>query len=241
MPVGVPREDGDPVVPYGLPMAMIWTVTNLKPGTAKTTSAVWLAHAAHEAGKKTLLIDADPGGAHSKLGSEAFDGLGSTGRWDVRAGGFPIDVISNPSRDLHKILPRISSDYDVTVIDSPPIEDHQGIALSALRVADVAVIPVAPTTAEIDRMAPVLAVIADIEPLRARPLVTCVLLNRTVANAASTADAAEALAGQGHHILTTRIPRLELFAQSHGAPVIAEGTAYAAAAAEILALAEASA
>jgi len=219
--------------------SMIWTITNLKPGTAKTTSAVWLAHALHEAGHRVLLIDADPGGARSKYGAEAFDGLGSAGRWDDRAGGFPVDVISNPSRDLHKILPRVAADYDVTVIDSPPIEDHQGIAVSALRVADVAVIPVAPTTAEIDRMAPVLAVIADIEPLRAAPLTVCVLLNRTVANAASTAEAAEVLTAQGYRMLTTRIPRLELFAQSHGAPVTAEGTAYAEAAAEILALAEA--
>lgn len=214
---------------------MIWTITNLKPGTAKTTSAVWLAHALHEAGRRTLLIDADPGGAKSKYGAEAFDGLGSAGRWDDRA-RFPFDVISNPSRDLHKILPRVAADYDVVVIDSPPIEDHQGIAISALRVADVAVIPVAPTTAEIDRMAPVLAVIEDIEPLRAAPLVTCVLLNRTVANAASTGQAVEALTSQGYRMLATQVPRLELYAQSHGAPVTAAGTAYAEAAAEILGL-----
>lgn len=221
-------------------MSMIWTVTNLKPGTAKTTSAVWLAHALHEAGRRVLLIDADPGGARSKYGAEAFDGLGSAGRWDDRAGGFPFDVISNPSRDLHKILPRVAADYDVVVIDSPPIEDHQGIAVSALRVADVAVVPVAPTTAEIDRMAPVLAVIADIEPLRAGPLGVYVLLNRTVANAVSTGDADGELTRRGYRVLKTRIPRLELYAQSHGAPVVAEGTAYADAAAELLEVSSAS-
>src|SRR5690606_20548206 len=114
--VGVVREDGGPVLPYRRFMrSMIWTITNLKPGTAKTTSAVWLAHALHEAGHRVLLIDADPGGARSKYGAEAFDGLGSAGRWDDRAGGFPVDVISNPSRDLHKILPRVAADYDVTV------------------------------------------------------------------------------------------------------------------------------
>ncbi|WP_206664246.1 ParA family protein, partial [Thermomonospora catenispora] len=64
---------------------MIWTLTNLKPGTAKTTSAVWLAHAAHEAGQRVLLVDADPGGARSSLAPAAFDGLGSAGRWHQRA------------------------------------------------------------------------------------------------------------------------------------------------------------
>ncbi|MFB4320704.1 AAA family ATPase [Actinomadura sp. 21ATH] len=213
----------------------IWTVTNLKPGTAKTTSAVWLAHALHEMGRKVLLVDADPGGARSKLAPEAFDGLGSTGRWNARA-AFPFDLIDNASSSLHKVLPAVSAAYDVTVIDSPPIEDHQGIAVSALRVADTAVFPVAPTTAEVDRMAPVMAVVADIEPLRATELTTCVLLNRCVANAASTGDAIHALTGAGHRVLAARIPRLELYAQSHGAPVTAAGTAYADAAAEVLAL-----
>lgn len=216
-------------------MTMIWTLTNLKPGTAKTTSAVWLAHAAHEAGKRVLLVDADPGGARSSLAPDAFDGLGSAGRWHQRA-PFPFEVIDQPSRDLHRVLPKVAADYDLTVIDSPPIEDHQGIAVSALRVADLAVIPVAPTTAEIDRMAPVAAVLAEIEPLRAEPLTSCVLLNRCVANAAATGEAADALTSQGYRVLSTRIPRLELFAQSHGAPVVAAGTAYAVAFDEITTL-----
>ncbi|WP_161602788.1 ParA family protein, partial [Thermomonospora catenispora] len=149
----------------------------------------------------------------------------------------PFEVIDQPSRDLHRVLPKVAADYDLTVIDSPPIEDHQGIAVSALRCADLAVIPVAPTTAEIDRMAPVGAVLAEIEPLRATPLVSCVLLNRCVANATATGEAAEALTDQGYRVLSTRIPRLELFAQSHGAPVVAAGTAYAAAFEEITTLA----
>ena len=36
------------------------TFANLKPGTGKTTSAVWLAHAFHESGHGVLLADADP-------------------------------------------------------------------------------------------------------------------------------------------------------------------------------------
>jgi chromosome partitioning protein len=213
---------------------VIIAVTNLKPGTAKTTSAVWLAHAFHEMGdRRVLLVDADPGGAELKLAPELSDGLGSAGRWHERA-PFPFDVLSLATKDLHKVLPRVGAPYDLVVIDSPPIEDHQGIAVSALRAADVAVIPVAPTTAEIDRMAPVLAVIEQIDVLRAEPLPTCVLLNRCVANASSTGETADALAGQGHRVLAARIPRKEIFAQSHGGVVETVGTPYADAAAEIL-------
>jgi chromosome partitioning protein len=211
---------------------MIWTVTNLKPGTAKTTSAVWLAHALHEQGHKVLLVGADPGGAHLKLAPDLSDGMGSAERWNARA-LMPFEVISLATRDLHRTLPRIAADHDRVVIDSPPIEDHQGIAISALRAADVAVIPVAPTTFEIDRMAPVLRVVEEVDALRAEPLTTCVLLNRCVAQASSTEDAATVLTDQGHRVLSTRIPRLELFAQSHGAPVSAAGTAYTYAAKEI--------
>ncbi|MFI0425121.1 AAA family ATPase [Spongiactinospora sp. 9N601] len=216
-------------------MPTIWTVTNLKPGTAKTTSAVWIAHGLHEAGHKVLLIGADPGGAKLKLAPELSDGMGSTERWNARA-RMPFEVISLATRDLHRTVPRLAADHDYVVIDSPPIEDHQGIAVSALRVADLAVIPVAPTTAEIDRMAPVLAVVEEVDALRAEPLPTCVLLNRCVTNAASTGEADRVLTAQGHRVLAARIPRLELFAQSHGAPVLAAGTAYEAATAELLAL-----
>ncbi|WP_185845336.1 ParA family protein [Nonomuraea sp. WAC 01424] len=211
----------------------IWTVTNLKPGTAKTTSAVWLAHSLHERGHKVLLVGADPGGANLKLAPAFSDGMGSAERWNARA-PMPFDVISLATRDLHRTLPRLAADYAYAVVDSPPIEDHQGIAVSALRAADVAVIPVAPTTVEVDRMAPVLHVVGEVNALRQADLAMCVLLNRCVANAASTGEAEDALTAQGYHVLQARIPRLELYAQSSGAPVLARGTAYDGATGEIL-------
>ena len=38
-------------------------LANLKPGTGKTTSAVWLAHIFAQAGNNVLLVDADPSGS----------------------------------------------------------------------------------------------------------------------------------------------------------------------------------
>ena len=40
-----------------------------------TTSAVWLAHALHEAGLRVLLVDADPGGAAKKRGNSRAEQL----------------------------------------------------------------------------------------------------------------------------------------------------------------------
>src|SRR5690606_40024816 len=117
-------------------------LVNLKPGTAKTTSAVWLAHAFHEAGLPTLLVDADP--AASAL------------EWSDLADGFPFRIIGMPSKELHRRVPEIAKSDEVVVIDSPQMEDHKGIARSILRLSDELVIPVAPHGIEINRMAPVL-------------------------------------------------------------------------------------
>ena len=38
-------------------------LANLKPGTGKTTSAVWLAHVFALSGNSVLLVDADPSGS----------------------------------------------------------------------------------------------------------------------------------------------------------------------------------
>jgi hypothetical protein len=43
--------------------ALSVALANLKPGTGKTTSAVWLAHVFAQAGNSVLLVDADPSGS----------------------------------------------------------------------------------------------------------------------------------------------------------------------------------
>jgi chromosome partitioning protein len=178
---------------------------NLKPGTGKTTGAVWLAHAMSAAGYPVLLVDADP--ASSAL------------EWSDLAGGFPFRLIGLPVRDLHVRVPEIARPGDIVVIDAPQLEDHGGIARSALRLAEEVLIPVAPTTIELNRTAPVLRELADIEALRERPPRSAILLNRTVARALSTMDARDILTGLGYTVLTTTVPRLEVYAQSFGGPV----------------------
>lgn len=195
-------------------------MVNLKPGTGKTTSAVWLAHAFMETGRPVLLVDADP--AASAL------------EWSDLAGGFPFRVIGLPVRDLHQRIADIARPDDVVVIDAPQLEDHAGIARSALRFADEILVPIAPTPIEINRSGPVRDEIADIEAQRSAPARVAVLLNRCIANANSTEDAREALAGLGYDILASPVPRLELFAQSFGGPVYATATVWGEIAQQLL-------
>jgi chromosome partitioning protein len=178
-----------------------------KAGTGKTTSAVWLAHAFVSAGRNVLLVDADPQGSALEWEDLLDD------RFPFRTAG-----LRDPQR-----VPDFARPDDVVVIDCPQLEDHPKIGRAAMRVADEIVIPCAPTTVEIARTAPMRAEIDAMAPVRLAPLRSCVLLNRTIMRANSTTAAREALEGLGYDVLRTPVPRLEMFAQSYGAPVLTIG------------------
>jgi chromosome partitioning protein len=61
--------------------------------------------------------------------------------------------------------------------------------------------------------------IAEISAVRTTPARSAILLNRCIARAHSTTDAREALQDLGYDVLTTAVPRLELYAQSFGLPL----------------------
>src|ERR1700739_1718758 len=195
----------------GLSLAL----ANLKPGTGKTTSAVWLAHVFAQAGNSVLLVDADPSGSALEWSDLAamYPGL-------VREqAAFPFRIVALPSRELHRRLPEIARHDDVVIIDTPQLEDHAAIARSALRYADEILIPCAPTPIEINRTSPVRDEIRDIETVRDRPARSSILLNRCITRAHSTTDARDALAGLGYDVLGTAVPRLEVYEQSFRVPI----------------------
>ncbi len=195
----------------GLSLAL----ANLKPGTGKTTSAVWLAHVFAQARNSVLLVDADPSGS----ALEWSDLAAMDPRFASPQAAFPFRIAALPSRELHRRLPEIARDADVVIIDTPQLEDHPGIARSALRYADEIVIPCAPSPIEINRTTPVRDEIAEVQEIRDTPVRSAILPNRCIARAHSTADAREALQGLGYDVLATAVPRLEMYAQSFGMPI----------------------
>ena len=187
---------------------------NLKPGTGKTTSAVWLAHVFAEAGQHVLLVDADPSG--SALEWSDFAAM------DPRsppADAFPFRIVALPSRRVHQRLPEIARADDVVIIDAPQLEDHSGIARSVMRYVDEILIPCAPSPIEINRTTPVRDEIAEVEALRDKPIRSAVLLTRCISRAHSVANAKDALDDVGYEVLRTNVPRLEVYAQSFGLPI----------------------
>ena len=208
-----------PVMPQGWHTAWMTglrlALANLKPGTGKTTSAVWLAHVFAQAGNSVLLVDADPSGS----ALEWSDLAAMEPRLAAPQAAFPFRIVALPSRELHRRLPDIARDDDVVIIDTPQIEDHGAIARSALRYADEIVIPCAPNPIEINRTTPVRDEIADVDAVRDRPARSAVLLNRCITRAHSISDARQALQDLGYDVLATAVPRLEVYAQSFGMPI----------------------
>jgi chromosome partitioning protein len=195
---------------------IVLAVVNLKGGTGKTISAVFLAHVLAELGQRVLLVDADA--------------QATAQEWDADAGGFPFPVVGLPTRTLHKQLDGITGDrYDAVVIDTPPLEDKAGVVVSALRIATEVIVPVMPSSTEYKRLARVLGVVeesADHRPSGEPPRVA-VLFTRTVASASANQVYRELIKQDGVHVLAGGVARLERFAQADGLPVVnALGTAY---------------
>src|SRR5215472_7689976 len=181
--------------------ALSLALANLKPGTGKTTSAVWLAHVFVQAGNRVLLVDADPSGS-----AQEWADLAATDARLAAQRAFRFRVVALPSRELHRRLPEIARDDDVVIIDTPQLEDHAAIARSALWYADEIVIPCAPSPIEINRTTPVRDEIAEVRALRDKPSRSAVLLNRCIAPAHSTTYAREALQDLGYDVLATAVP-----------------------------------
>lgn len=200
----------------------VYTFANLKPGTGKTTSAVWLAHAMIDRGEKVLYVDADP----------AASGL----EWSDLVDGFAFRIVGLPTKDVHRRIGEFASEDEVVVIDAPQLEDRVGIARSCLRAVEAGdsgsrvVVPVAPSPIEINRMSPLGEELDDL----GLSSYAVVLLNRVVTSAASGPTAREVLTDDGWRVLDTQITRREIYATAFGAPVQARGTAFADLADELL-------
>ncbi len=196
-------------------------VVNLKGGTAKTTSAMFLAAALAMRGR-TLLVDTDPQGSALSWSETA------------EADGYelPFAIMGLPTKDVHRKLARVAGDYDHVVVDTPPGEI--AITRSALRATEVALVATSPSVMDVSRFRPTLDLLADVEDLN-EDLAYYVLITRTRRISREGRDAREVMEGMGLPVLKTEVPHLSFYSEAFGAPVddLAE---YKAVASELLAL-----
>jgi chromosome partitioning protein len=139
----------------GLKMtAKIIALTNQKGGCGKTTLAMNLAGSL-AAKYKVLVIDGDPQGTATRWASNADEN-----------DEFPCAVVSlSGSERPHKEITKFVDVYDFIIVDCPPSVNNR-FNDSILLVADLAIIPVVPSPADLYATVGIKDLIAEVSEIR---------------------------------------------------------------------------
>lgn len=167
----------------------ILSLVHTKGGVAKTTSAVYLATAAHRRGFDVELIDADP--------------QGSALEWATDAQGdnplpFPVVPATRPLT--------VNSDRELTIVDTPP--GTAQVIQEAIDIADLVVVPTGASPLDVRRVWPTLEITAH------RP--TAVLLTGVDLRTRLADEVRTLLEGEGVPVIGTPIVRREDVRRAYG-------------------------
>lgn len=126
---------------------MIVSVTTVKGGVGKTTTSVFLAHAAQRDGWTVFLADADPQGSALRWADQL----------EKQGTPLPFSVGKVSERDIARFAAEVRAmgEKVVAFIDTPP--GNEKVIRSAVKVSDFAVVPATPGPDDVDRAKTALA------------------------------------------------------------------------------------
>jgi chromosome partitioning protein len=176
-------------------------VVNLKGGTAKSTSAMFLAAALAGRGR-TLLVDCDPQGSALTWAEDA----------EADGGELGFNVVGIPTRDVKKRVDRLAGDYEHVVIDTPPAE--LDIVRASLHAADLAVVAISPSDMDINRFRPTLELVAEVEALTDLDYRVLLTMVRRISREGK--DARAAMEALELPVLKAEIPFLGVYRSAFG-------------------------
>ncbi len=175
-------------------MSKVITVAQQKGGAGKTTVASHIAVALSQKGNRVAVIDIDPQGSLTywhKIREERF-GEGYTGLTFSSVSGWRVAGE----------VSRLRRSFDYVIIDSPPHTETE--ARTAIRSADVIIIPVQPSPTDL------WATKATLELAKNENIPVRVVLNRVPANS----RLAQTIAGELPELSETMLGNRVLFASS---------------------------
>ena len=140
-------------MPSGKQLAPIISIINLKGGTGKTTTAIYMATTIHEMGRQVAVIDAD--NEQSAL------------NW-AQGGLLPFEVLPMDKDQLGKQARAQAEQGRMVFIDCAP--NNRDTLYAAALVADKIIIPVAPTGHDVNRLEATLALLVEVEQSRDKDL-----------------------------------------------------------------------
>ncbi|MSO92196.1 MAG: ParA family protein [Rhodospirillales bacterium] len=203
--------------------AHVMTVAQQKGGSGKTTLAAQIAAAWSAEGQRTALVDIDPQASLATWFQRRTE-------WD----GAPVHTLHLSKIAGWRIaaeIDRLRRDFDAVIVDSPPHAETE--TRTAVRAADLVLIPVQPSPMDIWATQPTL------EMARKEKVRALIVLNRVPARARLIEAVEAALAKESVPVATCRLGNRTAFAQSmmEGRAVV-ECAPRSTAAAEVRALAD---
>ena len=179
---------------------MIIGVLSQKGGVGKTTLSLNIASHYAGQGQKVLLVDADPQG--SALAWSSARDLPPL---------FPVVGMAKPS--LHRDLPAIAADYDVTIIDGAPRVNDLGRA--AILASDLVLIPVQPSPFDVWAADDTVQLVQEAQQFK-EALKAAFAINRKIVNTAIGRDVAKAFDDAPFPVLPATVCQRVLFAECAG-------------------------
>ena len=179
---------------------MIIGVLSQKGGVGKTTLSLNIASHYAAQGRKVLLVDADPQG--SALAWSSARDLPPL---------FPVVGMAKPT--LHRDLPAIASDYDVTIIDGAPRVNDLGRA--AILASDIVLIPVQPSPFDVWAADDTVQLVQEAQQFK-EALQAAFAINRKIVNTAIGRDVAKAFEDAPFPVLPASVCQRVLFAECAG-------------------------
>ncbi|WP_445505049.1 ParA family partition ATPase [Microvirga sp. G4-2] len=178
---------------------MIIGIINQKGGVGKTSVSTNVAHVYASQGARVLLVDADPQSKSATRWSSAreIEQL------------FPVIGMAKPT--LHKDLPAVAKNYDITIIDGAP--QLAEIGRSVVLASDMVVIPVQPSPYDVWSAADTVALVNEARVFKEN-LKAVFAVNRKIPNTVIGREVTEALAQYEIPTLKTHIVSRVAFSES---------------------------